>query len=129
MSFWLVIGIVKPKKLPFFQVTENRVIMVLIYIGFVYTLFMGIIIIETNYYKRDAINALTRNGIYLARFFKNIHPFNGDSYSLKSTAAFLDNTTAPSAAEVQSAEHLPPIHKVTLTEVKEEFPEKEPVQH
>jgi len=88
MSFWLVKGLMKPKKLPFLQITQNRIIMVLIYLSFIWVLFMMVIFIETSYYKRDAVKYLKTNISYLKNFTHSAHPFTGDSYSIKTLENF-----------------------------------------
>ena len=125
MSFWLFVGLFKPKKLPFLKITQNRIMMVLIYAGFSYALFLGVIVIETSFYKRDAMRSLKRNIVYLVNFFHNVHPFDGDSYSITNTQSFIQEPQIDEKQTEIQEENLPKIHKVTISEVKQEFPEEE----
>ena len=88
VSFWLIKGLIKPKKLPFLQLTQNRTIMILIYLGFIWVLFMMVVFIETSYYKRDSMQYLKQNISYLKNFTHSAHPFTGDSYSIKTLENF-----------------------------------------
>lgn len=121
MLVWSVTGIISPKRLFFLNLTKNRAVIVLIFILFCYGLFTSVLIIESHFYERDPINALKRNANYLVRFFTNVHPFDGDSHSFNNQANFIQESSQMD--EETKDNTLPPVHNVTIDEVKQDFPQ------
>lgn len=128
MLVWCITGIIVPTKLPFFQVTQNRAIVIVIFMILCYGLFIITLIVESYFYERDPILTLKRNTGYLVKFFTNIHPFDGDSYSLNNEHALIQDNdfTQPQIDTTNTDDTLPPVHNVTIDEVKQEFPAPRP---
>ncbi len=79
--YWLIVGILSPKYLPFFKSIKSRLLVLLC--GFLTLLsLMGLVIsIELYIFNRDPLNITYKNVYYIYHELIKIHPFKGDAFT------------------------------------------------
>ncbi len=71
--YWLIIGIISPKNLPFFK-TESRLLVIVSSILFVFLLFGTMCVVEVKFYKRPSLQNIALNVYKVFAITKQINP-------------------------------------------------------
>lgn len=72
---WMFIGMIYPKKLPFWRGIKSRIIIVMIGLIFISCAVGGFVAIETYLLKRNPVKVVYINIYYLYKGLSHIHPF------------------------------------------------------